>query len=101
MRIWKVYAQCCIAVHPIKDVTDYAHEVIDEAITANIDIMLDNGQLEFPEDYEEAIDSIFGEAYEKLMAEYERTDQINAGDWCVIRSEEMPNRPRICGYEVI
>lgn len=98
MKIWKVYANCCVTAAPIKEI--YEDEV-EETIEEIISYWLDNDYIKFEEGIDTQLNNIITVLHEQLKTKFEESGYLEAGDYMLSRSEEIPKRPDSCSYESI
>ena len=93
--LFKVYAQCCKVARPVEQV-----DSINEAVWDNIYNLIDNGEICGDDDtYDKDID----EAWEKLVAKFNRDGIILVGNYQIVQAPHRSNvhRPAMCGWETL
>lgn len=95
MKIWKVYAQCVLKVNPITEIYS-----IDKALDDLLNHALENGAIELDDEDEEKNDMIISDFVDRKREEFEKYGILECGDYEIVRSDEMPTRPNICGYDI-
>lgn len=85
---YKVYAQNCKTVKPIKEISENElRDVIEVLINQAIDI-----DLVGPDN----IDA----AYDKALAHLEEIELLSCGDYCIVKQDVVPTeRPNMCGFD--
>lgn len=82
---YKVWANCCIAPHPIERIEDWqVKEIIEETVYD----MVRGGTIDRECGQEEV---------EKALKWFEKIDYFGCGDFCLVASEH-PKRPNVCCF---
>lgn len=85
---YKVYAQNCKAVEPIKEISE--NELRDA-----IEVLI-NQAMEIDLVGPDNIDA----AYEIAKAQLEEYEILNCGDYCIVKQDDVPQeRPTMCGFD--
>lgn len=85
---YRVYAQNCKAVEPIKEISENdLRDAIEVLINQAMEIDLVN-----PDN----IDA----AYDKALAHLEEIELLSCGDYCIVKQDTTPTeRPNMCGFD--
>lgn len=95
MKIWKVYAKCCIATNPIEKVDESA---IATAIEENFEYRIDDGTITFDESNYDKIHSKF---VNELEENFKKNGVLGVGDYQLVISDTTPCRPDVCNWGLI
>ena len=95
MKIYKVYAQCCIAPNPVIEIDeDDARELIVLAIWQRIR----NGDLEISGDNDDEINGNIRIVEKRALNYFKKNNFYECGDFAIIRSATYPERGCSYGY---
>ena len=96
-KIYKVYAKCCYALHPIREIDEddlrgYFDAIVDDAFSRDY--------IKCDWDDDKAVNAAGELAYAKVETYWFKNKILNCGDYMVIESdEEVINRPNCCGWD--
>lgn len=82
---YKVWANCCIASHPIEKIEDWQ---VEEIIEETISTMARNDMIDCVCDQK-----VLG----KAMKWFEKMNYFGCGDFCLV-AREQPERPNVCSF---
>ncbi len=97
--LWKVYANCCKRIEPVKEIPDYMEkEVIDKTIDEMMDYFL---EYDLVSDYvfnekDELDDDKYSELCSLLEKHLKEEGILEVGDYQLQYSTDKPERPNKC-----
>lgn len=99
-RYYKVYANCCRAINPVKEVqkTELT-EVIEPLINATMETdKFDKMVVDW--DNQVLVNQAVQRLYENALDTLEEHEILNCGDFCIIATTGIPrSRPNMCGFD--
>ena len=103
-KIYKVWAQCCRRPKG-KGIEEVNEETARNLINEAVDDMFNNGDIDFNEEewekaQEEGIEywEYTAKYYDEALKQFENDGVFGCGDFLIMKSYEMPDRPNIADY---